>query len=329
MSRRARSSAALAVVFATGLLLILAAPALASDGTYVSQWGSAGSGAGQFNTPSDVAVGPSGDVYVVDRLNNRVQRFTNTGAPVAAFAVGTAGECYGIHVDGAENVYVADYGGRVRKYTASGTVLLTITAPSQVRDVVTDSAGNIYAVVYGNNTVRKYTAAGALLGTWTGFASPRCIAIGSNGHLYITEYGAVSRVSEYLTDGTLVRQWGSAGSGDGQFDGDIGVATGPDGSVYVTEYLANRIQKFTATGAFVTKWGSSGTGNGQFAGPRGIAVDAADVAYIADTDNNRIQTFGDPPTPIVSTSASSAWSLVLLVIGMMLTVGVLRRRLAH
>src|SRR2546426_2229155 len=33
--------------------------------------GSAGSGPGEFNNPSAVAVGPSGDVYVADKGNNR------------------------------------------------------------------------------------------------------------------------------------------------------------------------------------------------------------------------------------------------------------------
>lgn len=39
--------------------------------------------------------------------------------------------------------------------------------------------------------------------------------------------------------------WGSQGSGDGQFATPDGIAVDADGSVYVTEYVNDRIQKFT------------------------------------------------------------------------------------
>ena len=49
-------------------------------GNYVSQFGSSGSGNGQFNSPDGVAVDPaSGDVYVTDQGNARVERFDAAG----------------------------------------------------------------------------------------------------------------------------------------------------------------------------------------------------------------------------------------------------------
>jgi DNA-binding beta-propeller fold protein YncE len=47
-------------------------------GRYFSQFGSGGSGKGQFNNPVGVAVDPSnGDVYVADLGNDRVEKFGN------------------------------------------------------------------------------------------------------------------------------------------------------------------------------------------------------------------------------------------------------------
>jgi hypothetical protein len=46
-----------------------------SDGTFLTTWGSEGSGDGQFDWPSGVAVDASGNVYVADRGNDRIQKF--------------------------------------------------------------------------------------------------------------------------------------------------------------------------------------------------------------------------------------------------------------
>ena len=52
----------------------------------LGQFGSQGSGAGQFQTPVGVAVDQaSGDVYVADSGNARVQKFSATGAFIAAW----------------------------------------------------------------------------------------------------------------------------------------------------------------------------------------------------------------------------------------------------
>jgi DNA-binding beta-propeller fold protein YncE len=48
---------------------------VASDGTPVCAWGSAGSGDGQFGSLGGLAVGASGNVYVSDFGNNRVEKF--------------------------------------------------------------------------------------------------------------------------------------------------------------------------------------------------------------------------------------------------------------
>ena len=60
--------------------------------SFLSEWGSFGTGDGQFNTPRGIAIDPLGDVYVADYLNNRIQKFTKgpnidfTGTPLMGTA---------------------------------------------------------------------------------------------------------------------------------------------------------------------------------------------------------------------------------------------------
>ena len=83
MRRVSRTIAALATCGAlAGASLSLAGPALAAEHWGVlGVFGSGGSGAGQFNEPAGVAVNDAtGDVYVVDKGNKRVEEFTGGGA---------------------------------------------------------------------------------------------------------------------------------------------------------------------------------------------------------------------------------------------------------
>jgi DNA-binding beta-propeller fold protein YncE len=99
-----------------------------------------------------------------------------------------------------------------------------------------------------------------------------------------------------------VTQWGSVGSGDGQFSNPAGVATDAAGNVYVADFGNHRIQKFTGTGVYLTQWGSFGSGDGQFSTPRGVATDVDGNVYVADQGNHRIQKFGPDVTPATVTS---------------------------
>lgn len=87
---RARLGALLALcACALTALLAMSAPAFALSErghVFTSSFGSAGEGSGQFARPAGVAVNEStGDVYVVDRANSRVERFDSSGNFISAW----------------------------------------------------------------------------------------------------------------------------------------------------------------------------------------------------------------------------------------------------
>src|SRR5439155_23753056 len=49
------------------------------DGEYLGQWGTKGSGDGEFTLVHDVAIDSRGLLYVTDRVNKRVQIFDQQG----------------------------------------------------------------------------------------------------------------------------------------------------------------------------------------------------------------------------------------------------------
>jgi DNA-binding beta-propeller fold protein YncE len=277
---------------------------------FITKWGSFGTGDGQFNGPRLIAVDSSGNVYVADTANNRIQKFTSTGSFLSKWgSLGTGDGQFdwptGIAVDSSGNVYITDFNNnRIQKFTSTGSFLSKWgslgTGDGQFdwpTGIAVDSSGNVYITDFNNNRIQKFTSTGSFLSKWgslgTGdgqFHSPSGIAVDNSGNIYVTEYDN-NRIQKFTSAGSFLSKWGSYGTGDGQFDIPFGIAVDSSGNVYVTDFDNNRIQKFSSSGSFLAKWGSQGTGNGQFNYPRGIAVDSSGNVYVADAANNRIQKF--------------------------------------
>ncbi|MEZ4519617.1 MAG: hypothetical protein R3C44_23235 [Chloroflexota bacterium] len=102
-----------------------------SAGTFITKWGAnggdgtSGSGDGQFKGPYGVAVDGSGNVYVADLINNRIQKFDSTGTYLLQWGSNGTGNGQfdspiGVAVDGSGNVYVADsVNNRIQKFSQS------------------------------------------------------------------------------------------------------------------------------------------------------------------------------------------------------------------
>jgi len=199
-----------------------------------------------------------------------------------------------VATDPAGTVYVSNPqgNGQVQRFTAGGTLLARwghFGAGREYfpypRDLATDPAGNLYVAESSIGRIRVFTPGGTLIREWP--ASALDIAVDAAGYVYAI---GPDNLQKFAPDGSLVGQWGSSGSGDGQFGEPWGIATG-SGNVYVADTYRDRIEVFTADGSFVGAWGTAGKGLGQLAFPYGIATDPAGNVYVADTANDRVQKF--------------------------------------
>jgi len=219
-----------------------------------------------------------------------------------------AGKPYAIAVDLNGNLYTSTYHettgalSYIVKWKPDGTSSLfaPLAGQQHIIDMAIDSAGMIYALDYYKG-IYKFHPDGTTLGIYgkSGtfqLVSPYGIAIDAAGNMYATDAGsdeAAPKVMVFDKTGAYLRQFGTLGTGDGQFAHPRHISLDSDGCIYVVDQGNNRIQKFFNNGTFITKWGSKGAGTGQFNLPVGIAVDENDDVFVIDYNNNRVQKFND------------------------------------
>lgn len=283
---------------------------------YLTQWGSQGSGNGQFSYPSAIAADAAGRLYVADRNNHRIQVFSGAGTYLTQWGSqgGGPGQFYGpagIAVSSAGDVYVADtQNHRIQRFSSTGAYVTRWGSFGAGNGefqypfgVATDAAGNVYVADSHNHRIQKFTATGTYITQWGSFGTGNGqfrflgdLAVDAAGDLYVVEYGyGNDRVQKFTGTGTYLTQWGAYGSGDGQVYTPMGVATDADGNVFIADYDNHRIQKFTDTGAYLTQWGSFGSGDGQFNYPIGVTTGAGGSVYVVEYGNHRVQKFAPAP----------------------------------
>jgi tripartite motif-containing protein 71 len=69
------------------------------------------------------------------------------------------------------------------------------------------------------------------------------VAVDQTNNVYVADSFS-DRVQKFTNEGTFVTEFGSSGSGDGQFKFPHSIVVNPDGLVYVTDYFNSRVQVF-------------------------------------------------------------------------------------
>lgn len=301
----------------------------------VLSWGGVGAENGQFNHPRGLAVGPQGNVYVVDSDNHRVQVFDPEGNWVQSwgnncnmttghgcldpdgsgpleYGDGQFQEPWGIAVDGEGQVYVADtWNHRIQVFHADGAFLYKF-------GLFGESSADV-GVFYG----------------------PRDITIDAAGRVLVTDTGN-ERVVAFDRDGNYLGHWGEEGVGAGLFAEPVGVASDAEGHIYVADTWNQRIQVFDSDFVYLGEWpvdawygesvlnkpylavdgqgriyatdpegyrvavfdvegnvlatfGNYGYDANSFSLPTGIDVDTAGYIYVTDTDGHRVLKFEPLP----------------------------------
>ena len=227
-----------------------------------------------------IAADAQGSLYISDAAGHRVRKISRTGTISTIAGTGVAGfsgdegpataaqlnSPYGLAVDGAGNIFVADLGNaRVRKI---------------------DTAGIIHTIAGGGSV----PAGGPNEGTAAGLVAlnaPRNVAWDGRGSLYISDFNG-HRVFRLTPEGSLIT---AAGNGVAGFAGDGGIAAQAEvsypaglaadaaGNLYIGDTGNHLIRKIS--GGRITSIGRAAT-------PTGLTVDAFGTIYVADPTSAQV-----------------------------------------
>ena len=124
--------------------------------------------------------------------------------------------------------------------------------------------GNIWLTDVALHQVFKFTHDRRLLSTWgergvsgndrTHFAMPTDVAVWTDGSFYVTDGSENARVVKFAANGQYEFEWGTPGSGPGQFKLPHGIHIDDEGQVYVADRGNSRVQVFTHDGRFLRQW---------------------------------------------------------------------------
>ena len=307
---------------------------------YVTQWGGKGSSNGQFDVPSGVAVDSSGNVFVADSNNSRIQKFDNNGNFLTSW--GSKGADSGqfslpwsVAVDRLGNVFVADMGNhRIQKFDNSGNFLnvwskpgaFVIESGSGNREfnnpwgVAVDNSGNIFVADRMNYRIQKLASNGEFLTAWGTkgtengqFDIPSGVAVDQSGNVFVSDSNN-HRIQKFDNNGNFLLTWGRGSDiENGALPGLCGLETASNGNVFACASL-NRIQIFDNNGNFISGWGSYGSGKGSFSGIWDVAIDPSGNVFVADSNNNLIQKFSpgsSAPTTTTTVASPAATTTTL------------------
>jgi uncharacterized protein (TIGR03663 family) len=271
----------------------------------VAVWGHKGNALGQFNEPRGLSVDATGNVYVVDSKNNRIQKLGPDGKALLEWGHegqdnGNFKDPCGIAVGPDGSVYVADtWNHRIQKFDANGRFLLQWREQTSgfwgPRGIAVAPDGSaVYATDTGNKRVVSFDPAGNQLTLWGHdgskpgeFIEPVGIAVNGDGQVIVADTGN-RRIQFFDRQGKFVREFPVSGWEEFYTEPYLALQ-GSD--ILVTDSFAHRCARYSGSGTLLYSWGKSGSGDGDFNRPIGIATDAAGAVYVSDTLNNRIQKF--------------------------------------
>ena len=222
----------------------------------VRSFGSHGSNKGQFHSPCGIAVDGKGNVFVADRGNHRIQKFTEDGHFLKM--VGSRGSSR-LQFNSPEGIAVYRSGDRV---------------------YVVDANDHVQVLKLDLTFVKIFGKHGSGDGQ---FHSPHGIACDSTGKVYVADSGN-HRIQIFTADGKFLKKFGVLGEGRGGLRYPFGVALDCYDRVFVSEFYNHRVQEFTSNGRFVNFFGKKGEGPGKFTIPRGIVVDCDGNVLVCDGD---------------------------------------------
>ncbi len=271
--------------------------------------GSSGDSPGKFRSPTGIAIGEGGELYIADSGNHRIQVLSPDGAFLRKW--GEAGDGPGqfekpidvaIGPDG--SIYVADFGlDRVQKFTARGEPLLAWGRAGSAEGefagpagLATDPEGRVYVVEFYNHRIQVFDASGhyeRTLGTeghgMGELYHPTDLTLRSDGSLLVAD-AYNYRIQALTPEGKAI---------DGQYDMGkslersialhvpTGVALDASRRIHVADSANKRAVLLGDAGSFVSEWKLTDDSNPKVYSPTRVAA-SGDRIYFVDTSNDRI-----------------------------------------
>jgi predicted membrane-bound mannosyltransferase/sugar lactone lactonase YvrE len=247
--------------------------------------GATGTGRGQFTQPTGLGVDASGNLYVADSRNNRVQKFDPEGKILTVLGPGgdkeaTFNEPWMVTVDKDGNIYVADtWSHRILKFDSSFSLVKEWGKP--------------------------FTAIGERQPNPDELFGPRDIAIDADGNLLITDTGN-KRVVKFTPDGQPLGTFGKAGTGPGEFNEPVGVAVAPNGDIYVADTWNRRVQRFDSKFNYISEFSVKGWSSTEVTAKPYLVVLGDGRVILSNPINARIEVYDQ------NGKAVAAWDLPAL-----------------
>jgi len=281
-----------------------------------------GSDLNQLYYPTGIALDPSGDLYVSDMYNHRIQRW-KPGATVGITTAGGNGFGYGpsqleepgkIDIDSQGNLYIADTGNnRIQKWEYGGLTGTTVAGGNGLGSelnqlynpfgIAVDNDGTIYVSELSNHRVTKWSAGaseGEIVAGGNGegsdpdqLAIPMGIAINKNGDLFVADtYN--HRVQLWEKGATKGKTLISGKDFDPAYQINYfsGISIVDDTFLYITDYQQKRIIRYHIDSdayEIISTNESIENEEDKLSQPYQTAVDLMGDLIIADAKNNRIQ----------------------------------------
>ncbi len=253
---------------------------------FSSEFGSSGTGNGQFNHPGGIAVAPNSDLWVIDQTNDRIEEFTNEGEYLRqAGSKGTGNgqleDPSAIAVDTHGNVWVADtINYRVEEFNEKGEFIKTFGAHGEEagkfrfpQGIAIDEHGDVWVSDSLNDRIEEFNEKGEYIKTIAeGKGEPDGLEA-VDGDIWVADWSQ-DRIQEYTESGTLVQQFGSEGTGNGQLQHPYDVASEAKGNILVADNGNDRVDEFNEKGEYQGQFGAKGLGHFEFTAPIGLAIDS-------------------------------------------------------
>lgn len=293
----------------------------------------AGSDADQLSAPFGIFLDATGNIYVVDADNDRIQKWapgatsgtTVAGGNGAGSATNQLSNPSDVFVDATGNIYIADTDNHRVQMWASGALIGSTVAGGNgqgsalnqldtPKGIYVDASASVYVSDWSNHRVQKWlsgatvgvtVAGGNGRGTSTNQLDyPAGIFVDSSADLYIADWYN-HRIQKWASGdlvGTTVAGGNSGGSDADQLNYPYDVFVDASDNIYVADAFNHRIQKWESgaiTGTTVAGGHGQGSDVDQFMTPRGVYVDAFARIYVSDQGNNRVQQNQFAPTIII------------------------------